>query len=112
MFDSVEEGLEAMTGILAGIILQAVLGVIPGLPNIPAYMRARAALQLIPIINLVGSIVIVAAFDSWGLWYLIGWLFGTGIMAIAGLIESWLLTLYLVVGAIALVLKILKKPSI
>lgn len=110
MSDSVEKGLrEAVAGIVTGIILQTILGIIPTIPDIPAYYVGL--FQLMPIINLVGSIVIVAAFESWGSWYLVGWLFGTGIMAIGGFVESWLLTLYLAVGVVVLVLKLLKKSK-
>lgn len=78
MSDSIEKGFkEAVAGVLVGIILSTVLGIIPTLPNIPAYYVGL--FQLIPIINLIGSIVVVTAFESWGFWYLIGWLFGTWI---------------------------------
>jgi len=108
MSDSVEKGLkEAVAGVLAGIILQAVLGIIPTLPNIPTHYVAL--FQLIPIINLIGSIVVVTAFESWGFWYLIGWLFGMWIMSSTGFVESWVFILYLVVGGVVFVLKLLKK---
>jgi len=108
MSDSVEKGLkEAVAGVFAGIILSAVLGIIPTLPNIPPYYVGL--FQLIPIINLIGSIVVVTTFESWGFWYLIGWLFGMWIMSSTGFVESWLFILYLVVGVVVLVLKIIEK---
>jgi len=98
---------DAVTGVVAGIILSALLEAIPRLPSVPSYYVG--IFQLIEIVNLLGSIVLVFTMESWGAWYLIGWLVGMWIMFYAGLVESWLFTIYVIVGAIALIGKILQK---
>ena len=108
MSGRIEKGFrEAVTEVFVGVILSVVLGIIPTLPIIPDdYV---VLFQLIPIITLIGSIVVIEAFESWGIWYLIGWLFGMGIMSSTGLVESSLFILYLVVGGVVLIFKLLKK---
>jgi hypothetical protein len=41
-----------------------------------------------------------------GIGYLFGWWFGFEIMAYAGLVETWVVVLYIVVGIIAIVARI------
>jgi len=102
-----EEGLEeAIGGVMGGLTLSAVLGLIPSLPIPSSYV---ALFQLIPVINLIVSIVVVLAFDSWGFGHLIGWLCGTGLMASVGLVELWLFAIYSTVGIVVLVTKILTQ---
>ena len=108
MSDGARSGFrDAVEGVLAGIILSAILGVIPKLPSVPSYYIG--IIQLIEVVNLFGSIVFVFRMESWGAWYLIGWLFGMWIMSSARLVESWLFTLYAVLGLIVLIGKILQK---
>ena len=108
MSDDARSGFrDAVEGVLAGIILSAFLGVIPTIPSVPSYWVG--IIQLIEVVNLVGSILLVFAMESWGAWYLAGWLFGTWIMSSAGLVESWLLTIYAIGGVLALVGKVLQK---
>ena len=108
MSDGARSGLrDAVEGVLAGIIFSAILGVIPRLPSVPSYYVG--IIQLIEVVNLVGSIVLVYAMESLGAWYLMGWLFGMWIMSSAGLVESWLFTIYVIVGVLVLIGKILQK---
>lgn len=110
MSDGARSGIrDAVEGVLAGIILSAILGVIPTLPSVPSYYTG--IIQLIEVVNLFGSIVLVFGMESWGAWYLIGWLFGMLIMSSAGLVESWLFTLYTIVGVLVLVGKVLQKAK-
>ena len=108
MSDSIEEGFkEAIVGVVGGIVLSVFLRIIPTLPDIPSYYVGL--FQLLEIVIFVGSILVILKFESWGFWYLGGWLFGMWIMSISGLIENWLLILYLVVGGVVLVTKLMKK---
>jgi len=111
MSDGVRSGFrDAVEGVLAGIILSAILGVIPKLPSVPSYYVG--IFQLIEVANLVGSIALVFGMESWGAWYLIGWMFGMWIMSSAGLVESWLFTIYVIVGVLVLIGKILQKAKL
>jgi len=87
--------------------LSAVLGIIPQLQLVPSYYVG--IIQLIEAVYLVGGILVILAMESWGFWYLIGWLFGMWIMSTAGLVESWLFIVYAVVGVPALIGKTLQK---
>jgi len=110
MSDDIQSGLrDAVMGILEEIRVSSVLGIIPLIPNVPSYYVG--IIQLIEVVYLVGGILVILAMESWGFWYLLGWLFGMWIMSTAGLVESWLFTLY-VVGAVVLLVKILKKLRI
>jgi len=93
----------ATKGAVGGVILSFLLGVIPRLPFVPSVYGD--ILKLIEVVNLVGSIVLISSFESWGVGYLIGWLSGTGIMSSVGLVESWLFTIYAVVGVVVLIVK-------
>ena len=107
MSDDISSGFSnAIAEVVVGIILSAILGVIPALPVSSYYV---GIFQLLEVISLVGGIVLIFAMESWGFGFLIGWLFGTWIMSSAGLVESWLFTLYAVVGLIVLIGKILQK---
>jgi len=108
MSDDIGGGFrEAIEGVIGGIIVSAILGVIPTLPFVPSYYVG--IFQLLEVISLVGGILLIFAMESWGFGYLIGWLFGMWIMSSAGLVESWLFTLYAVVGAVVFIGKILQK---
>jgi len=108
MSDDIQSGFGgAVTEILEGIILSAVLGVISKLPLVPSHYVG--IIQLIEAVYLVGGILVILAMESWRFWYLIGWLFGMWIMSTAGLIESWLFTVYVVVGVPTLIIKALQK---
>jgi len=108
MSDGIQSGFRnAVIGILEGIILSAVLGIIPQLQLVPSYYVG--IIQLIEAVYLVGGILVILAMESWGFWYLIGWLFGMWIMSTAGLVESWLFIVYAVVGVPALIGKTLQK---
>jgi len=108
MSDDIQSGFrDAVIGILEGIIVSAVLGIIPKIPLVPSYYVG--IIQLIEAVYLVAGILVILAMESWGFWYLLGWLFGMWIMSSTGLVESWLLTLYAIVGAVVLLVKILKK---
>lgn len=100
---------DAIVGVVAGIVVSAILGVIPTLPFVPSYYVG--IFQLFEVISLVGGIVLIFAMESWGFGFLMGWLFGMWIMSSAGLVESWLFMLYAVVGLIVLIGKILQKLS-
>jgi hypothetical protein len=100
---------DAIEGVVAGIILSTILGVIPKLPSVPSYYVG--IFQLIEVVNLLGSILLVFAMESWGAWYLIGWICGMWIMSSAGLVESWLFTIYAIVGVLVLIGKVLQKAK-
>lgn len=111
MSDDIRSGFrDAVVGILEGIIVSAVLGIIPLIPNVPSYYVG--IIHLFEVVYLVGGILVILAMESWGFWYLLGWLFGMWVMSSTGLIESWLFLLYLIVGAVVLFLKALKKLGI
>ena len=108
MSEGIEKGFsEAIVGVVVGIVLSALLGVIPTLSFVPSYFAGIC--QLLEVISLVGGILLIFAMESWGLGYLLGWLFGMWIMSNTGLVESWLFTLYAVVGVVVIVVKILEK---
>lgn len=108
MSDGIESGLgSAVIEVLEGIVLSAVIGIIPKLPMVPSYYAG--IFQLVEVLFFVGSILVVLAMESWGFWYLLGWLFGMWIMSNTGLVDSGLFSLYAVVGAVVLFVKILKK---
>lgn len=110
MSDGIESGFrDAIVGILEGIIVSAVLGIIPLIPSVPSYYLGLV--QLIEALLLIGGIVVILAMESWGFWYLLGWLFGMWIMSSAGLIESWLFILYVIVGVIVLITKAVQKAK-
>lgn len=110
MSDGIGKGFkEAIAEVVAGFVLSVVLGIIPTLPNIPSYYVGL--FQLLEIAIFVGSILAILKLESWGFWYLGGWLFGMWIMSISGLIENWLFILYLVVGGVVLVIKLIKKSG-
>jgi hypothetical protein len=108
MSEGIESGFrEAIIGVLIGIILSIVLDVIPTLSFVPSSYVGM--FQLFKVVSLLGGLLLIFAMESWGLGYLLGWLFGMWIMSSAGLVESWLFTLYAVVGAVVIVRKILQK---
>ena len=53
--------------------------------------------------NLVLGVAIILKFESWGFWYLIGWLIGQWIMAYTEFIESELVILFTIVGLFVLI---------
>jgi hypothetical protein len=101
---------DAVVGIFEGIIVSALLGIIPLIPNVPSYYVGM--IQLFQAVYLIGSILVILAMKSWGFWYLLGWLFGMWIMSVGGLVESWLFTLYVIVGILTMVMKVLQKTGI
>jgi len=108
MSDDTRSGFRnAVIGVLEGIILSAVLGIIPQIPHVPSYYVG--IIQLIQAVYLIAGILVILAMESWGFWYLIGWLFGMWIMHSAGLVETWLFTIYAIVGVLVLVVKVLQK---
>jgi len=111
MSDYIEGGFhEAIIGALAGFFLSTILAVIPELLSMPdSYV---GIFQLLDVVFLIGSILVILKMETWGIGYLAGWLFGTWIMSIAGLVEEWLFTVYVVVGIIALITKILGKAKL
>lgn len=105
MSAEIEEGLKgAIIGVISGIIISVFLMAIKSSELISPHYIA-----LFEVVNLVGSIVLIAHMESWGIGYLIGWLFGMGIMSYSGLVESWLVILYFIVGVLILIQKILQK---
>lgn len=110
MSDDLQTGLNnAITEILEGIVLSAILGIIPAIPNVPSYYVG--IIQLIEVLYLVAGILIILAMESWKFWYLVGWLFGMMIMSTAGLIEPWLFIFYVAVGIPVLIIKAFRKVS-
>lgn len=111
MPDDIRSGFnDAAVGIVEGILVSSVLGIIPLIPNVPSYYVG--IIQLIGAVYLIGGILVILAMESWGLWYLLGWLFGMWIMSSGGLVESWLFTLYAIVGIFTMVMKVLRKAGI
>jgi hypothetical protein len=108
MSDDIQSGFrDALIEILEGIIVSAVLGIIPLIPNVPSYYVGM--IQLIQALYLIVGILVILKMKSWKFWYLIGWLIGMWIMSTAGLIESWLFIVYAVVGVPTLITKALQK---
>jgi hypothetical protein len=108
MSDDIQSGFgSAVVEVLEGIILSAVIGIIPKLPIVPSHYVV--IFQLVEVLFFVGSILVVLAMESWGFWYLLGWLFGMWIMSSTGFVESWLFILYVLIGAVVLLVKIFKK---
>jgi len=99
-----EEGFkEAIMGVISGIIISVFLMVIRSSELVPPPYIA-----LFEIVTLVGGLVLIARMESWGIGYLIGWLFCMWIMSHSGLVENWLVVVYFVVGVPILILKILQ----
>lgn len=110
MSESIESGLRgAVLGALGGFILSTLLGVIPTLSFVPSYYVG--IFQLFEVVSLVGGILLIFAMESWGFGYLLGWLVGMWVMSLSGLVEPWLFTLYAIVGAVVLVMKIVQKAE-
>ena len=108
MSNDLQNGLrDAIIDVLEGIIVSAVLGIIPLIPNVPSYYVG--IIQLFEVVYLVGGILVILAMERWKLGYLLGWLLGMWIMSSTGLVESWLFMLYVVVGAVVLFVKVLRK---
>lgn len=110
MSNGFREGFsDAVKGVVVGIVLSALLGVIKSLALVSSpYV---GLIQLLEIVNLVGSIFLILAMESWAVGYLAGWLFGTWIMWTSGLAEYWLFVLYLIVGGLYFVVKFLQKVT-
>ena len=107
MSDQIESGFgNAIVEVIVGIILSAVLGIIPRPPFVPA--SYVGIFQLFGVLFLVGSILVIHEMESWGIGHLVGWLSATWIMSIAGLGESWLFTIYAVVGGVTLLVRFLR----
>ena len=108
MPDDIGSGFsDALIGGVLGIFLSAILGVIPNLPSIPA--SYISIFQLFEVVFLIGSILIILKMESWGIGYGVGWLIATGVLSSVGLVESWLFTIYVIVGVLVLIGKILQK---
>ena len=60
---------------------------------------------LIETVMLVASILVIAKMESWGTWYLVGWLAGTWIMVYSEVFEIWLAVLYTIIGLLILALR-------
>lgn len=111
MSDQIKSGVgNAIVEVIVGIILSAILGIIPKLPLVPA--SYVGIFQLFDVLFLVGSILVIHEMESWGIGYLVGWLFAAWIMSIAGLVESWLFTIYAVVGGVTLLVKFLRMVGL
>jgi len=108
---NIEGGLrDVVKEAVAGAVLSAALSLIPKLGVVqPEYV---GIFQLIELTFLVGGILAISKMESMGIGYLIGWLFGAWIMSNVGLVESWLFTLYAVVGTVVLIGKILRKARL
>jgi hypothetical protein len=111
MSDDIGEGLsDAMWGAIEGAILSCLFSVfsevVVTLPDVPSY--AIGIFQLLGVVLLVGSMLVVPKMKLWRIAYLIGWLLGTWIMYTAGLVESWLLVVYVIVGILAFIGKIFR----
>jgi hypothetical protein len=98
---------DAIQDVLEGIIVSAVLGIIPLIPNVPSYYVG--IIQLFEAMYLIGGILVILAMERWKFGYLLGWLLGMWIMSSTGFVESWLFTLYIIVGVVVLILKVLRK---
>jgi hypothetical protein len=100
---------EAVKGGIGGFIVSAFLQVIATLPSLPSYYAG--IFRLFEVVSLVGGILLIFAMETWGCGYLLGWLFGMWVASTAGLVESWLFTIYAIVGAVVLFGKILEKAE-
>jgi hypothetical protein len=108
MSDDIGKGFkEAFEGVVGGIIISTLWAIIPTLPFVPSYYVG--IFQLLQVVSLVGGIFLIFAMESWGLGYLLGWLLGMWALSSVGLVESWLFTLYAVVGAVVIIGKIFQK---
>ena len=100
-----EKGLrEALLEVITGFVASAILLAFINSGFIPDYY-----MDLFYLVNLVGTILGIVSMPYLGTSYLFGWLFGMWIMSYSGLIENWVIVLYLVVGLTVLFLKLLKK---
>ena len=89
-----EDGLKAaIGGVVSGIIISAIFQVLKSLG--PEYASYIALFELV---NLAGSIMAIAKLKYLASGYLIGFLAGLWLMSLSGLVESWLLLLYAIVG--------------
>lgn len=95
---------EAIEGVIAGIIIQAFIGVFQTISIIPSTYVLY--LYLIQIGGLIGDILLIATMPKRGVGFFVGWAFGMGIMVYAGLVETWLIILYIVVGVLTIFLKL------
>lgn len=100
---------DAIEETVGGFILSTFLGIIPLIPNMPSYYVGM--IRLFEVIYLVAGILVILAMESWKLLYLLGWLFGMWIMSTAGLVESWLFIVYVVVGVPVLIVKAFQKAK-
>lgn len=102
---SVQKGFqEAVEGVVVGFVIQIFIIVFQKIPIIPS--TYVLSLQLIQIVGLIGDIILIATMQYRGFGFFVGWVFGMGIMAYAGLVETWLIVLYIVVGIITIFAKV------
>lgn len=103
--EDVEEGYrEAIEGVVVGFIIQISIVVLREISIIPS--TYVILLQLIQVAGIIGDILLILTKLYRGIGFLMGWAFGMGIMAYAGFVETWLIVLYLVVGIIAIGIKV------
>lgn len=88
-----EEGFkEAIKGAIISIVVTALIIIILNLTgnqdNIPLILGANA----------LADIIIISEFEDWGKGYLIGWLIGSGILTVIGILDQDIFLLYLLIG--------------
>lgn len=64
-------------------------------------------INLVVLINVIGTIVLILSMRSWGFFFAVGWLFGFYIVLSSGLLNSPDIILYIVIPIFFLVVRVL-----
>jgi hypothetical protein len=100
---------EAVGGVVLGIIIQAFINAFSRMPLIP--VQYIFMLQLIQVVGIIADFFIILLAPKFGLGFFSGWVIGMGLMAYAGLIEPWLIVVYIGVAIASGVLRLLLNTS-
>lgn len=105
MVDDIGRGFHyAVVVILFDIVSSAFLGAFSTL-SMSYYL---GIVLVIGALNLVGCLVVVLKFESWGYGFLIGWLVGQWVFFYAGFIEFLLFIFYMIIGLGVLFFKMIQ----
>jgi hypothetical protein len=105
VFRRFKAGFKAsLKGAFVGVILSVVFSTIKQLT--PTY---TVFVDLFLLLNLVGSVLLITKLKYWGSGYLVGYLFAIWVMNYFGLIETWLVMLYAVVGVAYIIIRFSRK---
>lgn len=96
----------AVSEVVVGFITSALLNALASTEMMPS-----SYLLPFKLLNLTLTFGFILAVPYWGTGYLLGWLFGLGIMSQSGLVDPLDFVIYFIIPLMVLVMRILKRAT-